>query len=52
MLMDLQEQTRMEDTYDKLNKIVDEIGDISVSPSLVWVCAGMSLEICTRTIMI
>ena len=37
MLMDLQEQTRMEDTYDKLNKIVDEINDISVSPSLVWV---------------
>ena len=37
MLMDLQEQTRMEDTYDKLNKVVDEIGDISVSQSLVWV---------------
>ena len=37
MLMDLQEQVRMEDTYHKLNKIVDEINDVSVFPSLVWV---------------
>lgn len=35
--MDLQEQVRMEDTYHKLNKIVDDISDVSVFPSLVWV---------------
>lgn len=37
MEMDLQEQTRMLDAYDKLQTITDLISDLSVFPSLVWV---------------
>ena len=37
MSLDLQEQTRRDDVYNQLNKIVDELQDISVFPALVWV---------------
>ena len=35
--MDLQEQTRMQDTYTKINLIIDSIGELGVFPPLVWV---------------
>jgi len=35
--MDLQEQTRMNDTYVEINKIIDQIGNLRVFPPLVWV---------------
>jgi len=35
--MDLLEQTRMNDTYDEINTIIDQIGQLSVFPPLVWV---------------
>lgn len=35
--MDLQEKTRMLDTYNKINNILDEIGELDVFPALVWV---------------
>ena len=35
--MDLLERTRMEDTYDKLTKIINDVSDLPVFPSLVWV---------------
>ena len=35
--MDLQEKTRMEDTYVEINNIIEQIGKLSVFPSLVWV---------------
>ncbi len=35
--MDLLEQTRMDDTYTKLTNILNQIGDLDVFPSLVWV---------------
>ena len=35
--LDLQEATRRDDVYNQLNKIVDELQDISVFPSLLWV---------------
>ncbi len=35
--MDLQEQIRMQDAYEKINKVVDDITDLKVFPSLVWV---------------
>ena len=35
--MDLQEKTRMLDTYTKIESIVDSIGELGVFPPLVWV---------------
>ncbi len=35
--IDLQEKTRMDDTYDKINKIVEDVTNLDVFPSLVWV---------------
>lgn len=35
--MDLLEKTRMQDTYTKLNSIIDDIGELDVFPSLGWV---------------
>lgn len=35
--LDLLEQTRRDDVYRDLNKIVDELQSISVFPSLLWV---------------
>ena len=35
--MDLQEKTRMLDTYAKIEDIIDKIGELDVFPSLVWV---------------
>jgi hypothetical protein len=35
--MDLQEQTRMNDAYVEINKIIDQIGNLPVFPPLVWV---------------
>ena len=35
--MDLQEKTRMQDTYVKIESIVDSIGELGVFPPLVWV---------------
>ena len=35
--MDLLEQTRMDDTYERLTNILNQIGDLNVFPSLVWV---------------
>jgi hypothetical protein len=35
--MDLQERTRMQDTYVKIESIVDSIGELGVFPPLVWV---------------
>lgn len=35
--MDLQEKTRMEDTYVEINNIIEQIGKLRVFPSLVWV---------------
>jgi len=35
--MDLQEQTRMQDTYVKIESIIDSIGELGVFPPLVWV---------------
>lgn len=34
---DLQEKTRMDDTYDKIEGIVNDITNLNVFPSLVWV---------------
>ena len=34
---DLLEQTRMDDTYERLTNIINQIGDLNVFPSLVWV---------------
>lgn len=34
---DLLEQVRLDDTYDRLNKILDDIGNVGVFPPLVWV---------------
>jgi len=35
--LDLQEKTRMLDTYNKIESIVDSIGELGVFPPLVWV---------------
>ena len=35
--LDLQEQTRRNDTYVEINRIIDAIGQLSVFPSLTWV---------------
>ena len=35
--MDLQEKTRMEDTFEDINLIIDKIGELRVFPPLVWV---------------
>ena len=35
--MDLQEKTRMEDTFKDINLIIDKIGELRVFPPLVWV---------------
>lgn len=37
--MDLQDKTRMMDTYHDINSIIDKIGVLPVYPSLVWVYA-------------
>jgi hypothetical protein len=37
--MDIQERTRMLDTYNEIEEIVDRITKLSVFPSLVWVWA-------------
>ena len=34
--LDLQEATRRDDVYDKLNQIVDTLQDLDVYPSLLW----------------
>lgn len=34
--MDLLEQTRMDDTYERLTNIINQVGDLNVFPSLVW----------------
>ncbi len=34
---DLQDKTRMDDTYDKIEGIVNDITNLNVFPSLVWV---------------
>ena len=35
--MDLQDKTRMTDTYNSVSEIIDKIGELSVFPPLVWV---------------
>jgi hypothetical protein len=35
--MDLQEQTRIVDSYNDINLVIDQIGKLSVFPPLVWV---------------
>jgi len=35
--LDLQDKTRMLDTYKDMNNIIDQIGKLSVFPPLVWV---------------
>lgn len=35
--LDLQEATRRDDVYNQLNKIIDELQNIAVFPSLLWV---------------
>jgi hypothetical protein len=35
--MDLLDQTRMHDTYNKLNTIIEQIGELDVFPPLGWV---------------
>jgi len=35
--MDLLELTRMNDTYERLTKIINDVTDLGVFPSLVWV---------------
>ena len=35
--MDLQEQTRRDDTYEKINQITEQLNNLDVFPSLVWV---------------
>jgi hypothetical protein len=35
--MDLQEKTRMLDTYSKIESITEQIGELDVFPPLVWV---------------
>jgi len=35
--MDLQEKTRMQDTYVRIENIIDDIGKLGVFPPLVWV---------------
>jgi len=35
--LDLQEKTRMQDTYADITKIIDQIGNLRVFPPLVWV---------------
>ena len=35
--MDLQDKTRMEDTFKDINLIIDKIGELRVFPPLVWV---------------
>jgi len=34
--MDLLERTRMEDTYQRLTKIIEDVTNLGVFPSLVW----------------
>ena len=36
---DLQDRTRMLDTYDKIESIIDDIGQLGAYPPLVWVWA-------------
>ena len=35
--MDLQDKTRMHDTFKDINLIIDKIGELGVFPPLVWV---------------
>jgi len=37
MSLDIQEQTRRDDVFNDLNKIINELQDIPVFPSLLWV---------------
>jgi hypothetical protein len=37
MTTDLQEKTRMQDTFKDINLIIDKIGELRVFPPLVWV---------------
>jgi hypothetical protein len=34
--LDLQEATRRDDTFTQINKIIEDLGTLSVFPSLVW----------------
>ena len=34
---DLQEQVRLDDTYERLTKIIEDVTNLNVFPSLVWV---------------
>ncbi len=34
--LDLQEQTRRDDVFIKINNLVDQVGDLGVFPPLVW----------------
>jgi hypothetical protein len=35
--MDLQEQTRRDDNYEKINQIIEQLNTLDIFPSLVWV---------------
>lgn len=35
--LDIQDKTRMQDTFKDINLIIDKIGELSVFPPLVWV---------------
>ena len=35
--MDLQDKTRMQDTYKDISLIIDKVGELGVFPPLVWV---------------
>lgn len=39
MELDLQEKTRRDDVYNDINQIIDQLNNLSVFPSLVWVWA-------------
>jgi hypothetical protein len=43
--LDLQDQARIDDNFNKLNSIIDQISDLDVFPSLVWVwCWDLVLD--------
>jgi len=50
-LMDLQERTRMLDTYRDVEDIIDKISSLSVFPSLVWVWTWDVIKDLWTTIM-
>ena len=39
MTLDLQEETRKNDTFDQLNELVDRLTNLNVFPSLMWLWA-------------